>query len=221
VTTALALAGCSRTYSTVHPAGPAADAIATLWWVLLVGATLIFALVMVLLGLAFRRPANLPAPGTEASRERFWIVGLGLGFSLSVLAALLVYGLVIGERLLPRPAADLVTVRAEASRWRWDFTYAEMPGQTTRDVLHIPAGRPVDVEITATDVIHSFWVPRLAGKLDAIPGHVNVLRMEAWQPGAYGGISSEFSGPGYREHRFTVIAHDSAAWEAFLRGEAR
>jgi cytochrome c oxidase subunit 2/cytochrome aa3-600 menaquinol oxidase subunit 2 len=220
VTTLPLLAGCAETYSTVHPAGPAAAAIATLWWVLLFGAVAIFLLVMLLLALAFRRPASLPAPSTDASRERFWIVGLGLGFSLSVLAALLAYGLIIGERLLPRPDADLVRVGAQASRWRWDFTYADMPGQATQGVLHIPAGRPVDVEITATDVIHSFWVPRLAGKLDAIPGHVNVLRIEAWSPGEYAGISSEFSGPGYREHRFTVVAHDGAAWEAFLRGEA-
>ncbi len=55
----------------------------------------------------------------------------------------------------------------------------------------------MDVQITTTDVIHSFWAPRLAGKLDAIPGHVNVLRIEADTPGDYAGVSAEFSGPGY------------------------
>ena len=88
----------------------------------------------------------------------------------------------------------------------------------TRDVLHIPAGRPVDVEITTADVIHSFWVPRLAGKLDAIPGHVNVLRIEADGPGEFKGVSAEFNGTGYLAHRFRVIAHDPAGWQRFLAG---
>jgi hypothetical protein len=68
------------------------------------------------------------------------------------------------------------------------------------------------VQITSLDVIHSFWVPRLAGKLDAIPGHVNVLRIEADLPGIYAGVSAEFSGTGYRRHSFVVMAHDAEAW---------
>src|SRR5688500_2123581 len=120
------------------------------------------------------------------------------------LAALTVYGLVIGERLLPRDAPDLVTVEAEGRQWAWTFRYADAPGRVTDGILHIPAGRPVDVAITSADVLHSFWVPRLAGKLDAIPGHVNVLRIEAAAPGDFAGVSSEYNGPGYREHAFTV-----------------
>ena len=141
-----------------------------------------------------------------------------LGFPLVTLAALTGYGLVVGERLLPRDAPDLVTVSTEARQWAWTFRYAGAPLAATEGVLHIPAGRPVNVEITSTDVIHSFWVPRLAGKLDAIPGHVNVLRIEAERPGTYAGQSAEFSGPGYREHVFSVEAHDAAAWATFLQG---
>jgi cytochrome c oxidase subunit 2/cytochrome aa3-600 menaquinol oxidase subunit 2 len=125
---------------------------------------------------------------------------------------------VIGERLLPRPSPEVVEVSAEARQWEWSFGYADAPGRRTDTVLHIPAGRPVDVAITSADVLHSFWVPRLAGKLDAVPGHVNVLRIEAGAPGDYAGVSAEYSGPGYREHGFTVRAHDPAAWAAFLAG---
>ncbi|WP_246045562.1 cytochrome c oxidase subunit II [Rubellimicrobium roseum] len=214
--TLVPLAGCEDRLSAVHPAGPAAQTIATLWWVLLGGATLIFLFVMVLLALAMRRR---DAPG-QASGERVWIVGLGLAFPLTVLAALLAYGLVVGERLLPRPGPGVVDVGAEGRQWDWHFTYADAPGRMTEGVLHIPAGRPVDVAITSADVIHSFWVPRLAGKLDAIPGHVNVLRIEAWVPGDYAGVSSEYNGPGYTGHDFTVRAHDEAAWADFLAGEA-
>lgn len=200
----------------MHPAGPAAEAIATLWWVLLAGAVAIFALTMALLALAFRaRPGGLAGRGGG-----LWLGGFGIAFPLAVLAALLFYGLLIGERLLPRDAPGLVTVSAEARQWEWRFGYADLPGRVTDNVLHIPAGRPVDVRITSLDVVHSFWVPRLAGKLDAIPGHVNTLRIEAWEPGEYAGVSSEFSGAGYRGHRFDVIAHDAAGWDAFIAGEA-
>ena len=98
------------------------------------------------------------------------------------------------------------------------FRYADAPDRATEGVLHIPAGRPVDVEITSVDVLHSFWVPRLAGKLDAVPGHVNVLRIEAASPGDYAGVSAEYNGPGYREHAFTVRALDDEDWAAFLAG---
>jgi heme/copper-type cytochrome/quinol oxidase subunit 2 len=200
----------------LHPAGPAASTIAELWWVMLAGGVAIFVLVMALVVVAVRRNA---APG-DPERERIWFWGLGLGFPLVTLALLTGHGLVVGEHLLPRSALDVVSVSAEASQWRWTFGYPDAPALATEGVLHIPAGRPVDVEITSTDVIHSFWVPRLAGKLDAVPGHVNLLRIEASRPGTYAGQSAEFSGTGYREHVFLVQAHDPASWAAFLRGGA-
>lgn len=197
----------------LHPAGPAAGTIAQIWWVMLIGAAAILVLVLGLLTTALlRRPSSDAEPGSDA-----WIWVLGLGFPLVTLAALTGYGLVMGERLLPRDAPDLVTVEAEARQWAWTFGYPDKPGFVTEDVLHIPAGRPVDVRITSRDVVHAFWVPRLAGKLDAVPGHANVLRIEAATPGTYAGQSAEFSGTGYREHLFTVEAHDPESWDAFLR----
>ena len=214
--TPFALAGCEGALSTVDPAGPAAQTIATLWWVMLAGSVMIFVLVMGLLAAAFRARRR---PISEAAHERFWIAGLGLGFTMVVLAALLAYGLFIGEQLLPRTGTGAVDVHAEARRWSWRFAYADSPGVVTENVLHIPAGRPVDVSITSADVAHSFWVPRLAGKLDAIPGHVNVLRIAADLPGTYAGVTAEFNGKGYREHVFSVVAHDAEGWQAFLQGE--
>lgn len=152
----------------------------------------------------------------EQASERVWIWGMGLSFPIVTLAMLTIYGLVLGERLLPRQQAGVVTVRAEARQWAWSFAYEDAPGRVTENLLHIPAGRPVDVEITSADVVHSFWVPTLAGKLDAIPGHVNVLRIMADQPGDYAGQSAEFSGRGYTGHVFTLRAHDQAGWATFI-----
>lgn len=183
---------------------------------MLAGAAAIFGLVMILLGLSFR---NRRSSGEEAGQIRVWILGLGLGFPALVLGALLAYGLVIGERLVPRQGVEAVQVSAQARRWEWRFTYADAPALETTGVLHIPAGRPVDIAITTADVIHSFWVPRLAGKLDAIPGHTNTLRLEADAPGTYQGVSAEFSGAGYDGFAFEVVVHDNSGWAAFLRGQ--
>lgn len=186
---------------------------------MLAGAALIFGLVMVLLLLAFRRQADGDGDSNDGSQVRVWVIGLGLVFPLLVLGALLAYGLVVGERLLPRAGADVVHVGAQGRLTEWSFTYEDAPDQTTQNVLHIPAGRPVDVAITTADVIHSFWVPRLAGKLDAIPGRINTLRIEADAPGTFEGVSAEFSGTGYEHRTFRVIAHDAAEWDIFLNGE--
>lgn len=177
---------------------------------MLMASAVIFLFVMLLLVLAWRRKG-------AATDDRIWFWGLGLAFPILTLTALTAYGVILGQRLRPVAADDVVVVSAEARQWAWSFGYADAPGVMTETILHIPAGRPVDVDITSLDVIHAFWVPRLAGKLDAVPGHVNRLRLQADQPGDYAGASGEFSGAGYREHVFTVRAHDAAGWETFLK----
>ncbi|MBB6226322.1 cytochrome c oxidase subunit II [Polymorphobacter multimanifer] len=198
--------------STLAPGGPSAGAIANLWWVMLAGAVAIFGLTTGLLGMAF-----LVRNGGPAS-VRLWIIGLGIAFPTTVLIVLLLYGLVIGERLQPVAAADVVEIEAIARQWHWRFrpVLADGRGQETIGVLHIPAGRPVDVIVRSEDVIHSFWVPALAGKMDAIPGKTNRLRLVAAQPGRYGGVCAEFCGIGHSGNRFLVIAHDPASWAGVL-----
>ena len=200
----------------LDPAGRAAAEISFLWWIMLAGAVMIFALVMVLLALAFSQ-RRMPSVQTE----RKWILGGGLVFTSTVLLALLGYGMILGERLIPNDAPRVATVEAQAEQWQWTFrqplangTWSERVG-----VLHIPVGTPVDVRITSRDVIHSFWVPRLGGKLDAVPGKTNVLRIEAAEPGAFEAVCAEYCGLGHARMRFRVIAHDRAGWAAFQAGE--
>ena len=70
--------------------------------------------------------------------------------------------------------------------------------------------------VTSRDVIHSFWIPRLAGKIDAIPGHANVLRIQADAPGRFEGLCAEFCGVGHPGMRFQVVAHPAADFPAAL-----
>lgn len=196
----LALAGCEGPLSALSPAGPVARDIAWLWWAMLAGAALITVMVGVLVALGFGRPRDIPA--------RRWTIDLGLWFSMAVLSIMLAAGLWVGERILPRDAGA-VQVQAHAVQWGWRFTQPGADGQPveTNDILYIPAGQPVEVLVTSEDVIHAFWVPRLAGKVDAIPGRTNRLRLQADAPGRHDGLCAEFCGLGHAVMRFQLVAY--------------
>lgn len=168
------------------------------------GAVLITLLVLGLIWRGFSRQGVTP-PG-----ETFWIKGMGLGFSFAVLVAVVGAGIWLGERIQARPGDDVVRVEAIARQWSWRFRQPGPDGAMieTETRLHIPAGTPIDVVIRSEDVIHAFWVPQLAGKMDALPGRDNILRIEASAPGLYHGRSAEFSGIGYAGMRFEVLAYD-------------
>jgi cytochrome c oxidase subunit 2 len=212
--TLVTLAGCDSPLSTLDPAGPAAANIATLWWVMFWGSVALFVLVLSLLALSFARPAAI-----AAIKPMHWIIGGGLVLPVPILVGLLFAALLLGEQLLPRPdGPPPVRIQAHASQWQWRFTYPELPDAAATDILHLPVGEPVDIVVTADDVIHSFWVPRLGGKIDAIPGHPNVVRLQADKPGTYGGICAEYCGEGHDTMRFVVRAHAAADYPSAVRG---
>lgn len=147
---------------------------------------------------------------------RTMLIGGGLVFPGVVLLALLVAALLVGDRLSPRGEPGVLRIEAQARQWAWTFRYPDSPGAaSTEGVLHVPVGRPFEVHVTSQDVIHSFWAPRLGGKIDAIPGQVNVIRLQADAPGVYRGQCAEFCGDAHAMMDFTIQAHtpdDYAAW---------
>ena len=209
------LAGCTGDLSALDPAGPSAASIARLWWVMLAASALLFLLVMGLLFVAIIFPLF-----SRRISQRSWILAGGLALPIPILFALTFYAFWQGEYLLRgggTEAEELVRVEALGTRWQWQFRYpdtAENP--TTSGVLHIPAGRTVEVAVTSTDVIHSFWIPRLAGKIDAVPGHVTYLRLRADRPGRYGGQCAEYCGTGHAGMNFEVHAHAEEDYAAAL-----
>lgn len=182
--------------------------IAELWWVMSTGAAVLFALVMALLLLAFVRPAIL-----QRARAKLVVVGGGLVLPGIVLTPLMLVAVERGERLLALGDGETVRVEVLARQWEWVFIHRDPDGARRMSVnlLHVPVGRPIRLEITSADVIHSFWVPRLGGKVDALPGHVTRLALVADAPGVYHGLCSEFCGTAHREMQMTVHAHASAA----------
>ena len=115
---------------------------------------------------------------------------------------------------------DALRIEATGEQWRWIFRHPDA-GVETQDVLHMPAGRPVEIALTSRDVIHSFWVPRLAGKLDAIPGRTTVLRFVADAPGTYEGVCAEFCGLDHAHMRFNVVVHAPQDYAAALAQAAK
>jgi cytochrome c oxidase subunit 2 len=119
------------------------------------------------------------------------------------------------------PDESALTVEVEGVQWAWFFTYpdfetAEGTPLESPVELHIPVGREIGFRLTSPDVIHSFWVPRLAGKVDVIPGRVNFMWIKADEPGTYAGQCAEFCGVGHSDMRLTVIVHTEEDFQAWL-----
>jgi cytochrome c oxidase subunit 2 len=200
----LLLSGCEGPLSALDPAGPVAGSIATLWWIMFWGAAALFTLVLTLFILVWRNPAPF-----ARIAGRHWIVGGGVAMPVVILAALVFAALVLGERLLARSEdPGLWRVEVVARQWQWQFAYPDDPqAQPAVNLLRIPVGQPVELIVTSEDVIHSIWIPRLAGKIDAIPGRINRIRLRADAPGRYAGNCAEYCGIGHTGMLFEIEAY--------------
>lgn len=165
-----------------------------------------------------RQPGEVPDDQAQRIQNR-WVIGGGLILPITAITLLLAFGIPIGHRMLPLPLAEGEPLRIDvtARQWQWEVSYPDT-GVRLRDELHIPAGAAVDLHLTSEDVIHSFWVPRLGGKLDMFPGRTNVLRLQADEPGLYYGQCAEFCGTGHAHMKFTVRAHAPDEFDAWLEG---
>lgn len=216
---ALVLGGCSGPYSALDPAGPSAQSAAALWWGMFTSATVLLLGIVGLWWYAMRRTPDELQVALEAQLHNRWIIGGGVVLPCVGIVALLAFGIPAGHRMLPLFDASEPALRIDVTghQWWWEVAY---PGTAVSlvDELHIPAGVPIDIHLRTTDVIHAFWVPRLGGKLDTIPGRTNVLRLEADAPGTYYGQCAEFCGLGHSHMQLTVHAHSAQDFAAWLQG---
>ena len=216
-----ALAGtcAARTQSALNPQGPISRYIDTWWWVLFSVASFVVVLVTVLLLVAlFRKRRDASAePQLNSGRERglLWFVGLlGAAFPIAVLGTLMGFNIYTENVITARAQAPTRVIEVIGHRWWWEVIYPQ-EGITTANELHIPAGESVQIKVTTKDVIHSFWVPQLNGKIDTIPGQTNTISIEADQPGAFRGQCAEYCGLQHAKMAFWVVAdapQDYQAW---------
>ncbi len=213
-------APCAARQSVLNPAGPVGQQTADIAWLLVVGAALVFAVVMAILALALwrrRRQLN-PGPSTAV-----WLVGAGIVFPGLVLSALLWHVQARSPRLAVAPQPQELVVGVTGRMWWWELRYALPDGTTVAlaNELRLPAGRSVALALGSSDVIHSFWVPALAGKVDMLPGRVHPLRLRADVPGVWRGQCAEFCGAQHARMALDVVVLEAAQFDAWLTAQSR
>jgi cytochrome c oxidase subunit II len=210
-----ALAGCAGPQSALDPQGPDAAAIALIWWVMFAGAVVIFVAVMALAMYAMYR-----APERRVGlRPYALVIGGGLVFPVVTLFALLVYGVHVGRVLVEEPATPPLRIEVIGHQWWWEVRYPDAdPPVMTANEIYMPVGRRVELSLESSDVIHSFWVPQLAGKTDLIPGKRNQLRLTASVPGVFLGQCAEFCGLLHAHMRLVAVALPLDEFDDWLVG---
>jgi cytochrome c oxidase subunit 2 len=203
--------------------GQAADRIAQLGWALTLisGAVTLVVIGVLVVALVRRRspPVTDIEPEEAAGAATRWIVIAGAIVPACIASAAFVYSLQVQGAIAGPPSLPAMTIRVIGHRWWWEVVY-DAPSRdahvATANEIHLPVGQPVRVELVAHDVIHSFWVPQLAGKTDVINGQTNVTWIEARTPGTYRGECAEYCGAQHANMNLTVVAEDSATFAAWL-----
>lgn len=201
----------------LQAAGEAARTIETVSWVLFIGGLAIFAGVMVLLARALSR-------GNGKVRPLLWLAGGGLLFPGAVLAALFAWTLPMSPVWKPVPPPGALVVAVTGHMWWWEVRYRDPATGAevrTANEIRIPVGRPVYLALASADVIHSFWVPQLAGKMDMLPGRQQHLLLSADRAGTYRGQCAEFCGEQHARMALQVLAVEVAEFDAWLAAQAR
>ncbi len=254
----LALAACGTPDSPnyMRPAGPAADAEATLgWWLTGISVAVVVLVTAVLLVAVFRRRPDAGADGRERpSARRALAVDAAAGAKSGGQAAaathgdaqrhggdkglpwiywgtaatvVILVGAFVGTAVTLRaasrpPSTPTLTVDVTGHMWWWEAQYRDsLPEHTfaTANELHIPVGRPVRVRLRTADVIHSFWVPQLAGKTDLIPGQQNEMWLQADHAGRFRGQCAEYCGMEHAKMALYVTADPPAEYERWAAGQ--
>jgi cytochrome c oxidase subunit 2 len=215
--------GCSD--SAASPLGPASSRAAhlsLLWWIFFGMAAAIFlAVVALLLYGAVRRPGPAVAEGRHPfGTGMIWIGGI----AVPIVVLGIVYGLSVWDMAAfgGGPPAQL-TVNVIGHQWWWEVRYPQQGSISqsfiTANEIHIPTGRAVEVKLTADDVIHDFWVPKLQGKIDAIPGETNTLSLQTDTAGTYRGQCLVYCGLQHANMNFVVVADAPAQFDAWLAAQ--
>jgi len=215
----LLLAGCNRVQSSLAPVGDQAEAIARVWDLMLWICVPMYVLVLLGLGWALLRARD------DGRARRLFASDAGLRRGLAMFAVL-VGGLLtvltaasyVADRRLHATPRDAVGVRITAKQWWWQVEYLDPdPSRrfTTANELHLPVDRPARIELATNDVIHSLWIPVLAGKEDMIPGRTNVLVMTPRRTGTYRGQCAEFCGLQHAHMALDVQVDDAATFAAW------
>lgn len=220
-----ALGGCDSPQNYMFgTAGPAAAKLARLGWyglLAFMAATLVTVCLIVWLALRRRGTLAEHEPIEAEDRGQSWILIGGFAIPFVVLTFLFVatvdtlnaFPMMDGHEQLPD-----VVVTGHQWWFEVDYQFAGRPDEnvTTATEIHVPVGRPMTIALRTADVIHSFWVPKLHGKVDLIPGQTNFIRVQADRPGTYQGECAEFCGEQHAHMRLMVVADTPEQYQRWL-----
>jgi cytochrome c oxidase subunit II len=221
--------GVPALQSVLEPASPEAEHIQRLWWLFCWLSVGIWLLVVCFAALALLRRSRAPRerPLAEPGWERALVRSTG---AATVLTALLLVGLLIASvstgqtlrQLGSDPGGAALHIKVTAQRWWWQIEYpAEPVSQSVESAneLHVPVGRPVLLELSSHDVIHSLWLPDLQGKRDLIPGVQTQLRFTASREGTFRGQCAEYCGVQHAHMGLLLVAESPQRFAAWLSAQ--
>jgi cytochrome c oxidase subunit 2 len=214
--------------SVLHAAGVQAARIESLWWVIFWVTLIVTVIVLGFLALAVLRGSRADSAADDDGinhrndRALLRVVGAATAVTVVILIGLLFASVLTSRALASQREDGVLEIDVTAYQWWWSVEYQHPePEQRVRTAneLHIPVGKTVLIKLSANDVIHSFWVPNLHGKMDAIPGHGTQLWLRADKPGVYRGQCAEYCGFQHAHMAFAVIAESPDDFERWIQSQ--
>jgi len=218
--------------TSLAPEGPSADSIQKLLIPVTAIAGIVFVLVIgAIVFITWKFRERKDSDPDEFPSQIHGKTTLEIGWT--ILPALILAGIAVGTVMtiinLNREEPNSIKVQVAGQQWWWQYKYdvnndGNFDGPediTSATELVIPAGKPVQVTTTSNDVIHSFWIPGLNGKKDAVPGLYNPLKLQADEPGVFRGQCTEFCGLSHANMRMLVRAVSASDYDAWVRNQLK
>ena len=215
---------CGGNESAFDPAGPQAGRINSLWWYMFIAATVVWVVVVIaLLYSAWHgHRRDLPDQSDDTNDRLRRPVIIAASITILILIVTLVYDITAGEALASLPRDKALRIKITGHQWWWEAEYMDpVSGNqvNTANEIHIPVGEPVQIIGSSADVIHSFWVPSLAGKKDLIPGHATAMWLQTDKPGIYRGQCAEFCGHQHAKMAVLVMAESRQQFNSWYNAQ--
>jgi cytochrome c oxidase subunit 2 len=229
---ALCFSSCGGIQNAINPAGPNAGNISKLWWLMFVVCSIVFVLELITVLLSLRKATAEAAdrvpivePPQESERRRRNVVISATTITVIILFVFLIASYSSGRSLrLNDPTKNGLSIELTGHQWWWEVRYQDVDASnifTTANEIHIPVGVPVQFTLRGADVIHSFWVPNLAGKKDLIPGKVSTIWLQADKPGVYRGQCAEYCGLQHAKMALWVVAEPQEQFNAWRQNQTQ
>jgi cytochrome c oxidase subunit 2 len=227
----LCFASCGGIHNVLNPTGPQAQNLSRLWWLMFIVCSVVFVIVMIAVLLSLKNRTRdsqaLVAPQVEPlpepERKRRNVVVTAVTITVVILFVFLIASFSAGRSMTAGlEHKNGLTVEITGHQWWWEVRYPDANASnifTTANEIHIPVGVPVTFSLKGGDVIHSFWVPNLAGKKDLIPGKINTMWLQADKPGVYRGQCAEYCGLQHARMALWIVAEPQEQFNAWRQSQ--